>query len=113
MKAVSVTRAELEPQRLRPGYSGPETHRDATVAESGDGGLTIGVWSYDGELVSENPGEAHQAWLVLAGELTVRMDGEELTASEGDLVFFEAPYGPKTLEASDGFRAVWIAAPRQ
>lgn len=112
MRKLALTTAPLTPAPLGPGYVGPETYRGATLAATADGALTFGVWAYDGRLVSENAGEAHQAWLVLEGELTVSLGDEVLRASAGDLVLFEAPYGPKTVEASPGFHAVWIAVPR-
>lgn len=112
MEKLALTNAPLAPSPLGPGYAGPETYREATVAATTDGALMIGVWAYDGRLVSENAGEAHQAWLVLEGELTVEQGDERTAARAGELMLFEAPYGPKIVEASPDFRAVWIAAAR-
>lgn len=112
MEKISIADQDLPKKALGARYYGAETYRESALATTADGSLSIGVWSYDGHLVSENPGVAHQAWLILEGSLTIWMDGDRMDASAGDLIVFEAPYSPKTIEATDGFRAVWIAAPQ-
>ena len=104
--------AKLETEPLGPGYSGPETYSTGADFASLDGAVSGGVWSYTGRLVSNNPGTAHQLWVVLAGNLQIEIAGSSVEAGTGDVVLFEAPYPAKTIEASDDFRAIWIAVPR-
>jgi hypothetical protein len=110
---VGVTRVKalacvLNAQSLGAGYSGPETYSDGCEFSTDDGSITGGVWSYDGILTSSNPGQTHQLWIVISGNIKISLEEEIIEASSNDLVLFEAPYPMKTIEASKDFRAIWI-----
>lgn len=109
---IRPTAMSLVPTPLGPGYSGPETYFEATTLSTSDGALTIGTWAYDGQLISEVPGERHHAWIVARGRIEVEQAGEHVRAETGDLVLFEAPYPSKTVWASSDFLASWITVPR-
>jgi hypothetical protein len=105
---IRAAECELGPEPLGAGYSGPEAYRAGGDFATADDVVHGGVWSYDGRLVSTNPGGGHQLWLVLRGELSLEIDGRTLEARAGDLVVLEFPYPEKTLDASGDFRAVWL-----
>lgn len=114
MRVVHISSREtvLQGVALGEGYDGPETYRSGGEFATADGSLTGGIWSYDGGLVSTNPGTAHQLWVVVSGSLEVDIASEAICAAPGDVVLFEAPYPPKTVRASGNFRAVWLAVNR-
>jgi hypothetical protein len=72
----------------------------------------VGVWSYDGELRSVNPGKLHHAWIVTRGSIRVEQSGDRVQAGPGDVVLFEMPYPGKVALASSDFLATWISVPR-
>ncbi len=109
MQHFEARSAPVEHQALGPGYSGPQTATNADLFASRDGVLQVGVWTYAGTLVSTNPGDNHQIWIVLEGSAEVEMGEQTVRAGIGDVIVLEAPYGPKTLVASSDFRAIWIA----
>lgn len=108
-----VVRWTYAPEPIGPGYSGPDTYGGSTVSlATADGQVALGAWRYDGRLVSENTMANHQVWVVIKGAATIEIEGETMALVVGSAVCFEAPYGPKIVEASDGFEAVWIGVPR-
>jgi hypothetical protein len=109
-----VTSWSFEPKELGAGYRGPETYQEsAETIATADGQVQIGAWRYDGRLESSLSMQAHQIWVITAGKAQIEIAGETMHLTAGSAVCFEAPYGPKVLEASDGFTAVWIAVPRR
>lgn len=108
-----VVRWAYAHQPIGPGYSGPDTYGESTVSlATADGQVSLGAWRYDGRLVSENTMGKHQIWVVIRGSAAVEIEGERMELVAGSAVCFEAPYGPKIVEARDGFEAVWIGVPR-
>lgn len=108
-----IVRWEFDLAPLSPGYSGPETYQESrqTISTS-DGRVSLGSWRYDGRLESSLTMKNHQIWVVQAGCARVEMDGETVHLAAGSVICFEAPYGPKVVEASEGFQAVWISVPK-
>lgn len=103
---------EFDSKPLGSGYAGPETYQESRqTISTGDGRVSIGSWCYDGRLQSSNTMQNHQIWVVQAGCARVEMDGKSVHLTAGSVICFEAPYGPKVVEASEGFRAVWISVP--
>ncbi len=111
MHVIRAGTLPLEAETLSTGYSGPQAYRGVTALATADGALSLGVWEYEGRLESSNPGAGHQLWIVLDGDATISMGDEHAYVGRGDTVVFEAPYGSKTVEASAGFRAIWVAVP--
>lgn len=102
------------PSPLGAGYSGPETYAEsAETITTRDGRALVGSWRYDGRLDSANIMQNHQIWVVVHGRARVEIEGEVLELVEGSAVLFDAPYGPKIVEAANGFEAVYIAVPRR
>jgi hypothetical protein len=114
LSLIRSNEEELPPEPLRPGYFGPETARGKTVYVTADDLLTIGLWSYDGSYRSEHDGHNHHIWIVTSGSVEVEADGSTCSAGQGDVLVFEAPYGPKDrVSATADFRAVWLTVARK
>lgn len=104
---------EFDPAPLSSGYSGPETYQESRqTLSTSDGRVSLGGWRYDGRLQSSHTMQNHQIWVVVAGTARVEIDGETIPLTTGSAICFEAPYGPKVVEASDGFQAVWVSVPK-
>jgi uncharacterized cupin superfamily protein len=111
MRLIKPASLPLAAVPLGPGYSGPETYHESETVSTADGALTIGAWSYDGELRSVNPGKMHHAWIVTRGSISVEQSGDRVQAEAGDVVMFEAPYPGKVVSTSSDFLATWISVP--
>jgi hypothetical protein len=108
-----VTIWEFAPKPLGSGYIGPETYAESIQSiATADGRVSLGAWRYNGRLESALTMQNHQIWVITKGSAKVEIDGDKLDLTVGSAVCFEAPYGPKVLNASDGFTAVWISVPR-
>ena len=107
-----VTTWEFEPKPLGAGYSGPETYAESKQSiTTADGRVSLGAWRYEGRLNSSLAMRNHQIWVVIQGSATIEIEGETMELTVGSAVCFEAPYGPKVVEASPAFMAVWIGVP--
>ena len=109
-----VTAWHFENQPIGKGYKGPDTYEESRESiKTADGQVAIGAWRYDGKLESSLSMTAHQIWVVIKGRARIAIAGDTMNVVPGSVVCFEAPYGPKVLEASEGFEAVWIAVPQK
>lgn len=89
---------------LGDGYSGPQTYAESSeTLRTSDGRVTVGCWRYDGRLESANTMQNHQVWVVTRGKARIEIDGQAMDLVVGSAVCFEAPYGPKIVEAGEGF----------
>lgn len=102
----------FEPKAIGSGYSGPETYQESTqTIATSDGQIALGAWRYEGRLSSSLTMQKHQIWVVTGGTADIEIEGDLIRLTEGSAICFEAPYGPKVVQASEGFTAVWISVP--
>lgn len=105
---------DFDRQPIGNGYAGPDTYEESRQSiTTADGQVAIGAWRYDGTLQSSLSMSAHQTWVVIRGRARITIAGDTMELVPGSVVCFEAPYGPKVVEASDGFEAVWIGVPQK
>ena len=105
---------EFDSKPIGRGYAGPDTYEESTRSIStSDGQVSVGAWRYEGTLQSSLTMQSHQIWVVIEGDARIEHEGASVHVVKGSAICFEAPYGPKIVEASDGFTAVWISVPQK